>query len=227
LLLAVPAVFILLADAATQDRPAALRLVEQGVASTQVFSLPRIHAATMAPVAVASLATLAGLFVVLDARAGDQRLALAGFRTGPRLTVRLALIAIAGLIATAVSVAVAALVSDARQPLAYAAANMLIAATYGLVGVPLGPLLGRVSGVFVAFLLPFLDIGIAQSAMLRPEPSSWARLLPGYGGSRMLVDAALTPGFDAAGPLLAAGAWILGLAVVAGLVFRATASPRR
>jgi hypothetical protein len=31
-------------------------------------------------VAVASLATLTGLFVVLDARTGDQRLALAGLR---------------------------------------------------------------------------------------------------------------------------------------------------
>jgi hypothetical protein len=32
------------------------------------------------PIAVASLATLTGLFVVLDARTGNQRLALAGLR---------------------------------------------------------------------------------------------------------------------------------------------------
>jgi len=34
----------------------------------------------------------------------------------------------------------------------------------------LGPLAGRVSGVFIAFLVPFLDLGIAQSPMLRAEP---------------------------------------------------------
>ena len=41
-------------------------------------------------------------------------------------------------------------------------------------------------------------IGIAQSPMLHPEPTALSRLLPGYGGSRVLLDGALTRGFDEA-----------------------------
>jgi hypothetical protein len=46
--------------------------------------------------------------------------------------------------------------------------------------------------VFVAFLLPFLDIGIVRSPMLHPEPTTWSQLLPGYGGSRILLAAPIT-----------------------------------
>jgi len=38
-----------------------------------------------------------------------------------------------------------------------------------LLGVLLGPVFGKVSGVFIAFLNPFADIGIGQSPMLRGE----------------------------------------------------------
>jgi hypothetical protein len=37
------------------------------------------------------------------------------------------------------------------------------------VGVLLAPLFGKVAGVFVAFLIPFLDLGILQSPMLRAD----------------------------------------------------------
>jgi len=89
----------------------------------------------------------------------------------------------------------------------------------------LGPLAGRVSGVFIAFLVPFLDLGIAQSPMLRAEPPAWARLLPGYGGSRVLLDGALTAGFDQAVPLLIGLGWLAGLTAVAAMVFRRAARP--
>jgi hypothetical protein len=40
-----------------------------------------------------------------------------------------------------------------------------VAVTCALIGVIIGPLLGKVAGVFVAFLIPFLDLGIIQSPM--------------------------------------------------------------
>ena len=68
------------------------------------------------------------------------------------------------------------------------------------------------------FLIPFLDLGIWQSPMVRGEPDSWARWLPGYGGTRMVIDGALTPGFDEASSLAAGLGWIAVLVVLTGLV---------
>lgn len=174
----------------------------------------------MAPIATASLATLAGLFTVLNARTGDQRLALAGFRPASLVTSCLTIVVLGALLATAASFAVTATAFDARQWGFHVAANVLIALTYGLVGVLLGPLFGRVRGVLIAFLLPFVDLGIEQSPVLHPDPPAWAHTLPGYGATRVLIDAAVTLGFDATGPLLIALAWPAGLALAATVLFR-------
>jgi hypothetical protein len=95
----------------------------------------------------------------------------------------------------------------------------------------LAPLFGRVAGVLIAFLIPFLDLGIAQDPMLHPSPPAWAHLLPGYGGFRMLTAAILTHGPTQPGPLLAALAWLAGAAAAAALLFgrnmRTARSPGR
>jgi hypothetical protein len=103
---------------------------------------------------------------------------------------------------------------------------VLLAITYGLLGVLLGPVLGRVSGVFIAFLIPFLDIGIGQSPMLRGEPADWATYLPGYGGTRLFIDGALTASFDETRALLIALGWLAALGTATTLLFRNTATAR-
>ena len=75
----------------------------------------------------------------------------------------------------------------------------------------LGPLFGRVAGAYLAFLIPFLDLGIGQGPMVRGEPATWATYLPGYGSTRVLIDGALTSGFDETSSLLIASSWIIGL----------------
>lgn len=220
LLVVVPSVFILLADAITPHGRTPVVLNQGGNLVTAILDPARTHAGTMVPIAIGSLSALAGLFLVLDARPGDRRLALAGMRTGPLLAARLTVVSLAALLAAGVSLAAAAFVFDARLWGVYAAANVLVALTYGLVGVILGPLFGRVSGVFIAFIVPFLDLGIGQSPMLRPEPDTWAHFLPGYGASRILIDGGLTGSFDEYGALLIALAWLGGLVVVATMLFR-------
>ena len=84
----------------------------------------------------------------------------------------------------------------------------------------LGPLFGRVAGAYVAFLIPFLDLGIGQSPMVRGEPAAWARYLPGYGSTRVLIDGALTTGFDETSSLLIAASWIIGLTAAFIALFR-------
>jgi len=230
LLGAVPAVFILLTRFTTPEKTISIPLSGDGRSLVGVADFTRLHPALMAPAAVAGLAALAGMFVILDSRTADRRLALAGQRLGTLLAARLALVALAAATATVVSLVFTAAVSDVRQWLVYAAGIALVAATYGLIGVVLGPLFGRVAGVFVAFLVPVLDILFAQSPMLRPTPAGWAHLLPGYGANRVLVDGALTPVFNQSGSLLLALAWVAALTVVAALVFRhsmRTAGPHR
>jgi hypothetical protein len=63
-----------------------------------------------------------------------------------------------------------------------------------LLGVLIAPVFGRVAGVFVAFLIPFLDGGVGQSPMFRSEPANWAQYLLGYGAYRILIDGGLTTG---------------------------------
>ncbi|MFD8302850.1 ABC transporter permease [Streptomyces sp. NPDC059690] len=220
LLIAVPTSFILLAALTTPKEYQSMVLPESGRQIGVRFWFPDAHPGFMTPVAIASLAALVGLFTILDARSGDQRLALAGFRTRRLLTARLSLVALGALIATAASVAVTAALFDARQWGLYIAANTLIGLTYGLIGVLIGSVFGRVGGVFVAFLVPFLDLGLEQSPMLNSQVSGLGHALPGYGASRVLYDAALTVSFDETGPLLIALVWLIGLALAAGLLFR-------
>jgi hypothetical protein len=218
LLIVVPVIFIWLSKAITNNESMTLSLVDGGTKTDMTFWLPDMHAGTTTPMAVGSLATLAGLFIVLDARAGDGRLRLTGFGSGPLFAARLTVIGSAVLVTTAASLVVTATVFDAKQWFVYAGGNLLLGITYALLGVCLGPVFGRVSGVFIAFLVPFLDIGIAQSPMLRSEPAAWARFMPGYGADRVLLDAGLTARFDQTGPLLLALAWLLALTLVARLV---------
>jgi hypothetical protein len=131
----------------------------------------------------------------------------------------------AALAATAVSLATTAVVFHASRWPTYAAANLLIALTYALIGALLAPVFGRVAGVFMAFLLPFLDLGIVQSPMLHPDPTTLSRLLPGYGASRILLDGALTPTFDETQPLLIGAAWLAVLTLVVTLTYRHAVTP--
>jgi hypothetical protein len=88
-----------------------------------------------------------------------------------------------------------------------------LAGTYALLGVCLGPIFGPVGGVFIAFLVPSLDIGIGQSPMLHPEPATWARMLPGWAPTGCCWTAASPAHLDQTGSLLLGLAWSLALAV--------------
>jgi len=222
----VPVVFILGAEAVTPDKPLALTLQEHGRRIVRNFPMPEVHSATMAPVAIGSLAALIGLFVLFDNRAVDHRVALAGLRPSALLGARLGVLTMTALGATVVSMATTAVVFQATRWPTYVAGSILVASTYGLVGALLARVFGRVGGVFIAFLLPFLDLGIVQSPMLHPTPTMLSKLLPGYGGSRVLLDGAFTSGFDETLPLLIGLGWLVALGAAVALSYRRAVRPR-
>lgn len=226
LLVFLPVAFITLSFYVTPSTPSPVEVSGDGRAQLLMLPMADIHGAIMVPITVAFLTGLAGLFVVVGSAEADRRLVLAGYRTREVLTARAVVIAAAGLLTTAVSLAVTAYDFSPAAWLPFAAANLLVALTYGMIGVLVGPLVGRLGGLYVMFLIPFLDVGLAQNVMFSAAPPSWARFAPGYGAVRVLVDGAFTSDFDQTGALLLALAWFAAITIAALAVFHRLARPR-
>lgn len=225
LLVALPLFFITVSFAVTPDQPTPVKLIEGGRAVLATLSMTRIHGAIMVPITVAFLAGLAGLFVVQGSKEADRRLTLAGFHPAEVLAARLGVILAAAGLATVVSLAVTAIDFTPDSWWGFAAATGLTAATYGLIGVLVGSVFGRLGGLYVMFLLPFIDVGLAQNPMFGAAPPGWARAMPGNGAIRLLIDAAFTPTIDDRAGILIGVAWLAGIAVLASVVFRRLAKP--
>lgn len=219
LLVAVPAVFIVMAVLQTVDTPGPIDLVEPGGPFTVLISQRRMHAATMVPVASAFLAGITGLFVVTGSAGGDRRLVLAGMRPSEVLAGRVGVIAAATVVATAVAVAVAVAFYPPRQWVVFTGANLLIALTYAMIGVLVGPLVGRLGGLYLVLLLAFIDVGLGQAVMFPNGPPAWGAFLPARGASRVMIDGAFTGHFDQAGSLMLGLGWLAVFSAATTVVF--------
>lgn len=220
LIVGLPVAFISASIAITPDDPTPVELVEKGRRGLSIISMAEVHGAIMVPITIGFLASLAGLFVILDSAEADRRLSLTRFRSGEILGVRMAVIAVAALAATVVSIAVTAVSFTAVSWPIFVGANVLVALTYATIGVIVGPVFGRLGGLYVLLLLPFIDVGLAQNAMFDAAPPAWGRFMPAHGAVRVMMDGAFTTSFDESGALLLALAWFIGLAAIAALVFR-------
>jgi len=220
LLVGVPAIFIGLAVLVTVDEPGPVDLVDGPRRYTEMLSERRMHAATMVPVTAAFLAGLAGLFVATGTTEGDRRLTLAGLRARHVFGARLAVTALATVVTTVVAIAVSGALYPPRQWMVFTVANLLIAGTYAMVGMVLGPLTGRLGGLYLVLLLAFVDVGLGQTVMLPGGPPDWGAFLPGRGASRMLVDGSFSAQFDEVVGLLLALVWLAAAATVAALTFQ-------
>ena len=228
LLVVVPAVFIGMAIEVTLDTPGPIALVDGSRHFTAFLSERRIHAATMVPVTSAFLAGLTGLFVVTGSARGDRRLVLAGFRPREVLAGRVGVVVAATVLTTAVAVAISGAWYAPRQWVVFAAANLLIALTYAILGVLLGPLTGRIGGLYLMLLLAFIDVGFGQNVMFPAGPPAWGAFLPARGASRVMIDGAFTEHFDQIAYLLLGLGWLLTLTAVTGALFqRRTSTSRR
>lgn len=219
LIVVLPIVFITTSIAITPSTPTPVRLNDDG-SVIRFVSMADVHGAVMVPITVGFIASLIGLFVILDTSTGDRRLALTSFRTSEILMIRLATIGIASLVATAASVAVTAASFDPVRWPTFVVANLLVAWTYAMIGVIVAPLFGRLGGLYLLLLMPFIDVGIAQNAMFDAAPPSWGKLLPAHGAVRVLMDAAFTPRFEVAPSLVLALVWIAALTAAALIVFQ-------
>ncbi len=143
LIIGLPVAFISSSIAVTPDDPTPVELAEIGRRSLSIISMADVHGAIMVPITIGFLASLAGLFVILDSAQADRRLSLTQCRPGEILGVRMTVIAGASLVATAVSIAVTAVSFDAVSWPIFVGANVLVALTYATIGVIVGPVFGR------------------------------------------------------------------------------------
>ncbi len=220
LILGLPVAFISTSIAVTPNSPTPVELMENGRRGLTILPMSEVHGAIMVPITIGFLASLAGLFVILDSAQADRRLSLTNYRPGEILGVRMAVIAAAALVATAAAIAVTAMSFNAVNWPLFIGANVLVALTYATIGVIVGPVFGRLGGLYVLLVVPFIDIGLAQNAMFSSAPPAWGKFMPAHGAVRVMMDGAFTSSFDEIGALLLALGWLLGLTATAVVVFR-------
>lgn len=220
LLIVVPVVFITLAIYTTAEIPVSFLVREGGTQVTVTESMPDVHGAIMVPITAAFLASLVGLFTMLAASRNDSRLIVAGASPGVVTGVRLALIVLLSIVVTLVSIGVALLDFQPQVLWSFVTANILVGVTYALIGVLAALVVGRLGGAYLMFTLPMIDIGIYQDPMLiSGEQALWMKLLPGFGGTRIVLDASFTSSFDEWTALAAAIAWLALLGIAVAFVF--------
>jgi len=224
LLCALPFLFISWSFAITEPTP---RVITLPGGEQLLTTMRDLHGAIMVPITVGFLAGLIGLFVVRSALESDRRLVLAGYSPGEAIVPRLAVLFSATLVVLAVSLAVTAIDFTPVSWGPFVIGNLLAGLIYGLIGALAGALVGRLGGAYLMFFLPMMDIGVAQNPMFFDgSPQGWATVLPGYGPTRVLIDGAFSQGFDAAGPLVVALAWLLGLSLVVITLLRRSLAGR-
>ncbi len=218
LLVAVPFLFISWSFAITEATP---RLITLPGGEQLLTTMRDLHGAIMVPITVGFLAGLIGLFVVRSALESDRRLVLAGFSPGEAILPRLVVLVCATLVVLAASLAVTAIDFIPASWGPFVAGNLLAGLIYGAIGALAGALVGRLGGAYLMFFLPMMDIGVAQNPMFFDgEPQGWATVLPGYGPTRVIVDGAFSPQFQAGGELALSLAWTAALGVAVYLLLR-------
>jgi ABC-2 type transport system permease protein len=164
-------------------------------AGTVRATMVEVYATMLTPMTAALVGGIAGLFVMADASAGDRRLVVAGFRPHEVVLARFGMLAVAGVVVTAVSMAVAARSFVPEQVGWFAAATVLAALTYGAVGTLLGLVVGRLAGVYALLAGAMLDLFLYQNPLTAAD-AALAPYLPGHYAVELAVSAGFATGVD-------------------------------
>lgn len=185
LLVVLPAYMVGVFTVVAPDDRAVVHLTDGTVRAALTTVLP----AFTTPMVAALLSAVAGLFLMQSTADADGRLAVAGYRAGEVVLARLALVAGVSLVASAVAVGAALLAFTPKSPAWYAAATVLTALLYGMVGVLVGVLLDRLPGVYLVMFGSVVDLFLFQNP-LATDTRAAAELLPGHYPLRLAMDAA-------------------------------------
>ena len=216
LLVIVPAYVILWSVALTKPTPRTIGLPGGVAVATTMKAL---HGPGMAGMMVEFVAALVGVFVMQSALQGDQRLIVAGFRSGEAVLARLFVLGTATLLAAVVSASVMAVAFTPALWLPVIAALALAGLIYAAIGALAGALLDQLPATYMILFLVMTD-SIVQSPMFHTTPGRLAFLFPGYAPDRLLYTGSFSPSFHAGGELLLALAWLAALTTAVFVVLR-------
>jgi len=221
LLVVLPVAFISLSFARTPDVPFAVTVHEGGTDVATPVGMRNLHGAIMVPMTVSFLAGILGMFVMVVSREGDRRLVRSGFRASNLLLARLAVIAGLSFAITAISVVVTLVDYRPEQLGLFLLVNLISALQYAFLGAAVGMFLSPMSGTYLMFFAPMIDIGLIQNPMFPREAVAWwVKLLPGYWPMEVLVDVSFTPNFDEGGALALSLLYLGCVGAIGVLAFR-------
>jgi ABC-2 type transport system permease protein len=172
---------------------------------------------TGAVFATAFLTGIIGLFQVISARRGDERLVLCGFSRTTLLATRLVTVIGAALLAAGVSLAVLWITISVNAPFTAFGALLAGGITYGLLGMCVGALIPReLEGSLV--LVFIVDVDVAITSGLFTTTTAVPSFFPLY-HSHSLLESAVLNRMVAAGHVLGTGVYILMLALLAFVIY--------
>lgn len=184
-------------------------------------ALPAVVASLMAPMSAALVAGIAGLYLMRSSRGADGRLVLAGYRAREVVLARIALLAGVVALPSLASQLVLQVLHPPEAPVAFFAATVIVALTYGTVGALVGVMLERLAGVYLLLFLPLVDLFLFQNPLATERPAL-ASYLPSHFPMEAAIEAALA-GTVATDALGLGTVYLALLAIVAILAFyRAT-----
>jgi ABC-2 type transport system permease protein len=155
-----------------------------------VVEMAHLYGVLLVPMMAGLVGGLAGLFVTLTARDADARLLAAGYRPAELVGARYLLVAVAGLVSTAVSLGILAVAYVPEHLGWFVVAALVAALTYGMVGTVAGLVVGRLAGVYLVLVTPMIDLLFFQNPTVA-DPAWIAAYLPG----RFAADLAVAAGF--------------------------------
>ena len=174
-----------------------------------------------APMAAGLLGGIAGLFLIQLTADADRRLVVVGYRPYQIVAARLVLLTGVGAVGTMAAIGATWFAVTPAQPAGFAAAILLTALVYAMVGMILGSLVNRLIGVYTILFGTLIDLFLFQNPLAADRPAG-ARFLPGHHPLQAAVDSA----FTASPPTSALLASVVVLAIVvaiAGTVVHHTA----
>jgi hypothetical protein len=206
------------------------RSIAETLATPKVIGLPggitvtttmkELHGAGMGGVVIAFAAALLGVFVMQSALQGDRRLVVAGFRPGETVAARMAVLLAATGLVVAVSAIVTALNFTPASWPPLLVSMVLLGLIYAEIGALAGAILDKLAATFLMLFLVMTDLGVVQTPMFHETPGAFAWLLPGWGPSRVMYEAAFSTGFHAGLELLVGFAWLVALGGAVYVVLR-------
>jgi ABC-2 type transport system permease protein len=169
--------------------------------------------------ATAFLVGIIGLFQVISARRGDERLVLCGFSRSMLLATRCMVVFGVAVLVAVISGAVLWATVPVSAPLVAVGVLLLGGMMYGLIGMLVGALLPReLEGALVMALIVDIDDMVSSGLFFDPTSTVVTQLFPLYRPQTLLV-AAVTGGSLPVDHAIGAGIYVLVLAALTFVVY--------